>query len=216
MSRKKIYGKWLRFIWGLVVYSFGIYCTIHAGIGAAPWDVLALGAARHLPVSYGIVVTVINIILVTLDWKLGERVGFGTVYDALLTGNFTDVWLRINPLGGGHGFAAGVAILVAGLFAQSLGIYFAMSSGQGCGPKDALLLAAGKRFPKVPIGLVQILLFAAALAGGALLGGPVGIGTVIAVACSGVTLQIVFRLLRYEPRETVHMDFFETLRVLGK
>ena len=214
MNRQVIFRKWLKFIWGLVIYSFGVYCTINAGIGAAPWDVLAIGAADHLPVSYGVVVTVINIILVTIDWKMGERIGFGTIYDALLTGNFTDIWLRLNPLGNSHSIVSGTVILVAGLFIASVGMYFAMSAGQGCGPKDALLLVVGKRLPKIPIGLVQIMIFACALIAGVLLGGPVGFGTVISVACSGTALQIVFHILHYEPRETVHLDFFETLRVL--
>ena len=213
-QKKYIYKKWLQFIWGLVVYSFGIYCTINAGIGAAPWDVFALGAARHLPVSYGVVVTVINIILVTFDWKMGERVGFGTIYDALLTGNLTDIWLRLNPLGSGHNLVSGVIILVSGLFVLALGMYFAMSAGQGCGPKDALLLVAGKRLPRVPVGVIQIVIFASALAAGVLLGGPAGIGTVISVACSGLALQTVFHILHYEPRETIHLDLFETLKVL--
>ena len=214
MTRSLVFKALGRFVWGLVVYSFGVYMTINGGIGTGPWEALSIGISNHLHVTYGMVVTAINLTLVVFDWKMGERIGMGTILDAVLTGNFTDIWMRINPLGSNHGFVIGAAILLAGLFVMALGMYFAMGSGQGCGPKDALLLVVGKRLPKLPIGLVQILIFLCAFTGAFLLGGPVGIGTLITVALNGTALQIVFNLLHYEARDTVHMDIFECLKVL--
>ena len=105
-------------------------------------------------------------------------------------------------------------VMAAGLFILSLGTYFCMSSGQSCGPKDAMLIGIGKRLRAFPIGVVQILLQAAVLFIGWVLGGPVGIGTVMAAGLGGTAMQIVFHLLRFEPRDTVHYDLIETVRML--
>ena len=88
-----------------------------------------------------------------------------------------------------------------------------MDAAQGCGPLDSLLIALGKRFHKTPIGVVQTALVGIALLIGWLLGGPVGIGTVISVFGMGTALQIVCKILHFEPRDVVHKNVFETNRI---
>ena len=80
----------------------------------------------------------------------------------------------------------------------------AMKVGQGCGPRDTLLVALGKRLPRVPIGLVEVLLWAAVLLAGWLLGGPVGIGTVITTFGAGLVMQGIYSAIRFEPRSVAH------------
>ena len=63
-------------------------------------------------------------------------------------------------------------------------------------------------------GLVEILLWSAVTLTGWLLGGPVGIGTLIATFGAGIVMQLVYSLLRFEPRDIVHMDVLETTKVL--
>ncbi len=217
MSRIQILRKWLRYNLGLAIYSFGVYCTIHADLGAAPWDIFYLGLSGFFGVSYGFVVMVTGVLVVFLDLWMGEKIGFGTLFDAFLTGYYTDFWMHTDPVGNLVSSWPGRALLlVAGLFILSLGMFFAMSAGQGCGPKDAMFLGIGKRLRRLPIGLVQILLQAVVLFIGWILGGPVGAGTVIAVVMSGAALQIVFRALSFEPRDTVHYNVIETLRMLAE
>ena len=90
-----------------------------------------------------------------------------------------------------------------------------MSAEQCCGPRDALLVALGKRLPKIPIGIVEVLLWSVVLLIGWLLGGQVGIGTLISTFGAGLVMQLVYSLIRFEPRELKHKGLFETVRILS-
>ena len=204
----------LKAAFGLFLFAFGVYLTICANIGLAPWDCLSMGLSYHTPFGYGIVHTAISIIILVIDVLLKEKIGFGTVLDALLVGNFVDFfrWLNFVPIS--QAIPLGILLILAGLFIMAYGQYVYMSAGQGCGPRDALLIALGKRFSRLPIGVVQTALVGLALLVGWLLGGPVGIGTVISVFGMGTAMQIVFHLLHFEPRNITHQNLIEAVQTL--
>ena len=216
MTRKKILFGWGRIVFGLLVFSLGIHLTIRAGLGLAPWDCLGMGVAANTPLNYGLSMTAMSILILLADLLMKEKIGFGTILDALLTGNFVQLFNDIDPFPPTVRIWAGVLIIAAGLAFMAVGQYFYMSSGQCCGPRDTLLVALGKRFRRVPIGAVQILLLALVLLLGWLLGGPVGIGTVVSTFGSGVVMQIVFGLIRFEPRDVEHRSGIETLKLLRR
>jgi len=89
-----------------------------------------------------------------------------------------------------------------------------MKAGQCCGPRDALLVGLGKRLPRIPIGVVQILLWAVVLLAGWLLGGAVGVGTLISTVGAGAVMQAVYSVIRFEPRAVRHRDVTEITRDL--
>ena len=105
-------------------------------------------------------------------------------------------------------------MVIVGLFIMGYGQYFYMSAGQSCGPRDSLLIALGKRFPNTPIGVVQTCMIGVALLIGWLLGGPVGIGTIISVFGLGTALQIVCKLMHFEPRTVEHRNVAEATKLL--
>ena len=198
---------------GLFIFSIGVYLTIQADIGLAPWDCLSMGVSGKVGYSYGIVHTVISIIILIIDILLKEKIGYGTILDALLVGNYVDLIDRIITLPQFNSIPISCIMVIIGLFIMGYGQYFYMDAAQGCGPRDSLLIALGKRFPKTPIGVVQTVLVGIALLIGWLLGGPVGIGTVISVFGMGTALQIVCKILHFEPRDVVHKNVFETNRI---
>ena len=198
---------------GLFIFSIGVYLTIQADIGLAPWDCLSMGVSGKVGYSYGIVHTVISIVILIIDILLKEKIGYGTILDALLVGNYVDLIDRIITLPQFHSIPISCIMVIIGLFIMGYGQYFYMDAAQGCGPRDSLLIALGKRFPKTPIGVVQTVLVGIALLIGWLLGGPVGIGTVISVFGMGTALQIVCKILHFEPRDVVHKNVFETNRI---
>ena len=198
---------------GLFIFSIGVYLTIQADIGLAPWDCLSMGVSGKVGYSYGIVHTVISIIILIIDILLKEKIGYGTILDALLVGNYVDLIDHIITLPQFHSIPISCIMVIIGLFIMGYGQYFYMDAAQGCGPRDSLLIALGKRFPKTPIGVVQTALVGIALLIGWLLGGPVGIGTVISVFGMGTALQIVCKILHFEPRDVVHKNVFETNRI---
>jgi uncharacterized membrane protein YczE len=105
--------------------------------------------------------------------------------------------------------------MLAGFVFMALGMWIYMRGEQCCGPRDSLLVGLGKRMPKVPIGIVEILLWMVVLLAGWLLGGPVGIGTLISTFGAGAVMQLVYNILRFEPRDIRHRDVLAVLRILA-
>lgn len=204
----------LRTVLGLAIFSFGVYLTIQANIGLAPWDALSMGVSLHTPLRYGTAHMLISLLILIIDLLLREKIGWGTVFDALLVGNFVDLFTALNVLPLQSNVILGVAVMAAGLLIMALGQYFYMSAGQGCGPRDAFVVGVGRRMACIPIGVVNTIILCAALCGGWLLGAPIGLGTVISAVGIGAAMQLVFHLLHFEPRNVVHRNLAETTRQL--
>ncbi len=214
VNRKKVIGEWFRIVAGLLVFAFGVHLTIYANIGLAPWDCLGMGIAKHTVLNYGLSMTVMAVVILLIDLLLGERIGFGTIIDALLTGNFVQLFNSLNPFPENHSLWRGVALMLVGFVFMAVGMWIYMKAAQCCGPRDSLLVGLGKRMPKVPIGAVQILMWAVVLLFGWLLGGPVGIGTLIGTVGAGVVMQIVYSWIGFEPRDVKHKSIMEVTRIL--
>jgi uncharacterized membrane protein YczE len=152
--------------------------------------------------------------IVVIDLFLHERIGYGTIIDALLTGNFVQMFNDLNPLPENRSLGVGICVMLTGFVFMALGMWIYMRSAQCCGPRDSLLVGLGKRLPRLPIGVVEILLWAAVLLLGAALGGPVGIGTLISTFAAGAVMQMVYAVVRFEPREVRHRDVAEVTREL--
>ena len=212
--RKTIILEWIRIIIGLFIFSFGVHLTIFANIGLAPWDCLGMGLSHHLPLNYGLCMTLVAVTILLIDILLKEKIGYGTIIDSLFTGNFVQFFNSVNPFPLNKSLAAGIAIMLAGFVFMALGMAVYMKCAQCCGPRDSLLVGLGKRMPRLPIGLVEVLLWAFVLLAGWLLGGPVGIGTVISTFGAGLVMQLVYYIIRFEPRNLRHRGVVEVSRQL--
>ncbi len=213
--KKKIIKEWLQIAAGLCVFAFGVHLTIYANIGLAPWDCLGMGVSYHTPMNYGISMTVMAVVILGIDLLLRERIGFGTIIDSLLTGNLVQLFNNIDPFPENHNILVGVVIMLIGFVFMALGMRIYMAAAQCCGPRDSLLVGLGKRMPSVPIGAVEIILWAAVLLAGWLLGGPVGIGTLISTFGAGAVMHLIYSMLKFEPRAIRHRDVIEVMRELS-
>ena len=214
-SQKTILLQWLQIVGGLAVFAFGVHLTIFANIGLAPWDCLGMGISYHTPLNYGLSMTTMAVVILCIDLLLKERIGFGTIIDALLTGNLVQLFNDLNPLPLNEGLWSGVLIMLAGFVFMALGMWIYMSAAQCCGPRDSLLVGLGKRLPKLPIGVVEILLWTVVVLLGWLLGGPVGPGTLLGTFGTGLVMQAVYSLLRFDPRDIKNRDVIELTRELA-
>ncbi len=199
----------LRVVVGLFVFAAGVHLTIFANIGLAPWDSLGMGMSYHLPLNYGLSMTAMAVAILAIDLAMGEKVGLGTVIDALLTGNFVQLFNDLNPLPANESLVAGLVIMVCGFAVMAVGMKLYMEAGLGCGPRDALLVGLGRRLPHIPIGAVEIGLWSTVTLAGWLLGGPVGLGTLVAALGAGAVMQVVYDLIGFEPRDVTHRGLNE-------
>jgi uncharacterized membrane protein YczE len=133
----------------------------------------------------------------------------GTLCNMVFIGAFIDLLLTAEWIPLMEGFARGMAMMLAGLFVIALATFFYMGAGYGAGPRDSLMVALTKRTKK-PVGFCRSCMEGTVLLLGWLLGGYVGIGTVISAFGVGIVIQMVFTLLRFDV-ETIHQEsLYET------
>ncbi|HEY5294697.1 MAG TPA: hypothetical protein VIJ70_04390 [Gaiellaceae bacterium] len=196
-------GRVVRAIWlvtGLFLFSCGIVCFLESRLGLAPWDVLHQGLAAHTPLSFGVANEVVGVVVLALAWRLGARVGIGTVANAVLIGLFV---LLLQPLHAVHALSewplvGRASLLAAGLALFGVGSAFYIGAGLGAGPRDSLMLVGSLR-TKVRIGTVRVVLEGGVLVIGFLLGGHVGLGTVVFAVLIGPSVEASFWLVSLTP-----------------
>ena len=192
-----------RLVWlvaGLFLFSVGIVCFLESRLGLPPWDVLHQGIAKHTPLSFGVANVVVGVIVLTVAWSLGARIGLGTFANALLIGLFVVV---LQPLHVVHELSEWprlprVALLAAGLAAFGAGSALYIGAALGAGPRDSLMLVGSRRLG-LRIGAVRALIEISVLVAGFLLGGTVGLGTVVFAALIGPAVEASFWLLSRTP-----------------
>lgn len=172
---------------GLVLYGLGIAMLLRGELGTAPWDVLTTGLITHIPISFGMMTVLVSAIVLLCWIPIRERPGIGTVLNALLVGPAADLglllfpetdalWVRILYLVGG--------VVVIG---AATGVY--IGSRFGPGPRDGLMTGL-HRVTRLPIWIVRTGLEVTVVAIGWLLGGAVGIGTVVFALTIGPLCQL--------------------------
>ena len=198
----------------LFVNGFGIYLTIQANIGAAPWDVLSLGLSRTLGILYGSASIAVSLTILLIDVLLREPIGIAMFIDAVVVGKSVDFFNWLHPVAPCQSLRSAIPVMIVGLFIIAYTQYTYMVASLGCGPRDTLLVGLARRAPRVPIGAMSIALLSTATLLGWLLGGPVGLGTLICAFGAGPIMQFAFRTVRFDATGIRHQNLRDSLRVL--
>ena len=207
---------WIRvsnMVIGLLLYGLGIAITIKAGIGYAPWEVFHAGLAGTIGLGIGATSIIVGILIAAIVTALGEKMGLGTLTSMVLTGVFLDIMLASNIIPTAENFAIGTIMLVVGLFVVSTGAYFYIRSAFGAGPRDNLMVVMARK-AKLPIGVCRGIVDLLVTLMGWVLGGMVGVGTVISVVAAGFCIQIVFRLFGFDATAVKHETLDYTIKTL--
>ena len=199
---------------GLLIFAFGYYMQLRICIGGTPWHTLNEGLSQTLGISFGQASIFVSILVVISDLLLKEPIGVGTILDAFLVGWGTDFFLWLDPIPYQDGMLGSLIILFLSMVIVCFSQVIYMKAGLSCGPRDALMVAFGKRVRKIPIGAVNIAMSVAVLLIGYFLGGTVGLGTLINMVATGVVLEIVFRICRFEARDVEHEGLAQTVQKL--
>lgn len=214
----KILLRFFRLIFGLLLYAVGIVLTIRANVGYGPWEVFHVGLGKTIGITIGTASILVGLVVIVITIILGEKIGIGTILNMILIGVFMDLILKMNIFTSIYNSYFGIVILVIGLFVISVGSFFYIGSGFGAGPRDGLMVALTRK-TRLPIGVVRSLIELAATAIGWLLGGMVGVGTVVSVLAIGFCIQGTFRLFRFDAvtvEQATLMDTYEQIRELAR
>jgi len=189
---------------GLLVFGVGIALMAAAGLGLGPWEVLHQGISRHTGIPLGTVSILLGFPILLLWIPLGEYPGIGTVLNVLLIGTATNVVLPLLPIP--TDLLPQLAMMLAGVLVIGLGSGLYLGSRLGPGPRDGLMTGIHGRFGW-SVRRARTAVEVAVLVVGFLLGGTVGIGTVVFAFGIGPVVQAALRVLdRETPAERARRD----------
>lgn len=184
-----------RLMLGLFLFGAGAALQVQSGLGLSPWDVLHQGIATRTPLSIG-AATIIVSFLVLLAWiPLAQKPGVGTLANAVVIGLAIDVVMAVVPAPGD--LAARWLLLVSGILLVGVGSGLYIGVHLGPGPRDGLMTGIAARGPSIRAARTGV--EAVALVAGWLLGGTVGVGTVLFSLTIGPVVQFFLPRLQVAP-----------------
>jgi uncharacterized membrane protein YczE len=181
---------------GLALYGVSLALVLRAGLGLAPWDVLHQGLAERTGFTVGQLVIAVSFVVLLAWLPLRERPGFGTFANAVLVGLFVD--LTLSVLDDAGSWPARVGLLVAGVLLNGLATALYIGASLGPGPRDGLMTGLVRRTGR-SVRLVRTVIEVTVLAVGFLLGGTVGVGTVLYAVAIGPVAHLLLPLLTVPP-----------------
>jgi uncharacterized membrane protein YczE len=183
---------------GLVGYGVTASMLVLAGLGLDPWDVLHQGLSRTFGLGIGTWAVIASVLVLVCGWlPLRQRPGVGTVLNAVMVGLVMDVILAtIHPP---HVMWARIALLVGGVIGNGLATGFYIGAGLGPGPRDGLSTGIAARGYSMRV--VRTAIEGTVLVTGFLLGGTVGVGTVLYATAIGPITHVTIPALAIGRRQ---------------
>ena len=182
------------------MFGVAISLMLRAHLGLDPWSALHEGLSERTGLPFGRVTQLVGVVLLVFNFAaLRLRPGFGSILNMLVVGPWIDFfeaqrWLPEVPAGA---WAAGVAVFAAGVVLMGLAIGLYLTAQFGAGPRDDLVLGSALRLGR-SVRLTRGVLEFTVLGAGFLLGGSVGVGTVLFAVLIGPVMQFFLELFRYE------------------
>src|SRR6266702_2330585 len=185
---------------GLILYGVSDSMLLLAGLGVDPWDVLHQGLARRTGVPVGTWAIIAGAVVLLLWIPLRQRPGLGTLCNVVLIGLVINLVLAVvTPP---HALPVQVAVMASGVVLNGVATGLYIGAGLGPGPRDGLMTGFAARGHS--LRLVRTCIEITVLAAGWLLGGTVGVGTVVYAVCIGPLAHVFVPLLsRPEPGKAV-------------
>jgi len=186
-----------RLLGGLVLFGVAIACMVRADLGLPPWDVLHQGVSEHTGLAIGTASIIVGVVVLLLWIPLRERLGIGTVLNALIVGLVIDATMAVVDTPASTVGRVGLLVLGIVLFGPGSGLY--IGAGLGPGPRDGLMTALARRGRSVRV--VRTAIELTVLAIGVALGGSVGIGTVAFAVTVGPNVHLFLDRMKFAPPE---------------
>lgn len=184
---------------GFALYGLSLALIIQAGLGTGPWAVLSVAMADLTGTTPGTMIILTGLVVLLGAVLMKERIGWGTLGNILFIGPWTDLFLILIPNLKGN-LWLGVPALIGSVLLTALATAIYISVDAGAGPRDSLMLAVSRvagRSVQISRAVIEILVVLL----GWLLGGPLGIGTLVFALSIGPLVQQFFALLKVSPHQ---------------
>ncbi|TWE13622.1 YczE/YyaS/YitT family protein [Prauserella muralis] len=182
---------------GLVLYGASMAMMTRSGLGLNPWDVLHEGITERTPLTFGMVVALTSVAVLLLWIPLRQRPGIGTVANVVIISVTVDLVRLVLP--DQHALGWQITLLVGGVVLNGLATAAYVGARLGAGPRDGLMTGLAARTGR-SVRLVRTGIEVVVLGTGWLLGGTVGVGTVLYALAIGPLTQAFLPLTVWRER----------------
>jgi uncharacterized membrane protein YczE len=186
---------------------------LYANLGMSSWGVFQIGLVKVIGLTFGQAAQVVGLGVLLFGWFLGFPPGFGTVMNMFFIGFFIDRVIEWGIVPQFNNIALQLVTLVGGMGMIGIASYFYLSPKLGAGPRDGLMIGLVQKLDR-PVSHVRGGIEVTVTALGYLMGGPVGVGTLITAFSIGYFVQTAFKLGKYD-RNAKHMNLFELAKYLS-
>lgn len=200
---------------GLLISAVGITMMLQANIGLEPWSVLQNGMSIFFGMTYGTAAMIVGAVVIAIAIACGESFGIGTIANIFFAPTVIDVLLWLGWIPQMTTLWSGILMLLGGMELLAIGTWMYMKSALGSGPRDALMVVLARK-TKRSVGICRITVEIIAIIAGWLMGGQVGIGTVITGIGVGTLFNLNFALLHFKAADLHQENLPETIRRLRK
>ncbi|GGI99742.1 membrane protein YczE [Streptomyces brasiliensis] len=190
-ARRRLGRRLIQLYAGLALYGASSALLVEAGLGLEPWNVLHQGLAELTGLTIGVVSIIVGAAVLLLWIPLRQRPGLGTVSNVFVVGLAMDGTLALLPEA--HSLAVRIPLLLGGLVLNGVatGLYIAARFGPG--PRDGLMTGLHRRTGR-SIRLIRTAIEVAVVVTGFVLGGTVGVGTLLYALSIGPLAQFFLRV----------------------
>lgn len=194
-DKKQLTKRFLMLIVGIFLIGLGVCLYVQADVGAEPFTVLAQGVACSTGLQFGRAMQSLNIVIILIILVADRhRIGLGTLLSAILVGFFADTLMNWIP----HASSTLVAVLMlmAAVIVMGVGVGIFITADLGEGAVEGLMLLI-HRSTGLEVRWARVLMDFGCVLVGALLGGSIGVGTLVGAFCTGPIIQETLRVLGY-------------------
>ena len=174
---------------GFFIVSIGIVANLYATLGTDPWGVFHVGLTNITPFTLGQITQIVGLVIVISTWFLGFSPGFGTIANMLTIGFFIDVIINWKIIPIQTQIIWQITQLFLSIIILGAGVFLYLRAQLGAGPRDGLMVALATRFGR-PISHIKVPMDVTVVVLGFLLGGPLGLGTIISALALGYIIQL--------------------------
>lgn len=207
--------RFLKLFLGFFLIALGVVLMRYAGLGLNPWSTFHDGVRKLTGLQFGTVTQLTGLTVIAISCFLKIYPGIGTLLNMYFCGFFINLIDKTQAIPIPNHIVIKFIYLILGMWILGYGIYLYLSAELGAGPRDGLMVGL-VRITKRNVATIRTILECSVLCIGFLLGGQIGIGTIITAFSIGFIIQFIFKVHHFNPKEAKHLSFADTFRHLFK
>lgn len=202
-------------LFGLFLYSAGIVATLYSRLGMSPWEVFHMGIVNHTMLTLGQTSQITGFFVLVLSYFIGVIPGLASVMNMYFIGFFIDLIDNFGLYKTPDTLLGRFSLLIFGILMIGWATYFYLKVQLGAGPRDGLMEGLVRKVKK-PVWMIRGAIELTVLIIGYFLGGPVGLGTLIIAFTIGFSVQLAFKIGKYDSKSTEHEDILKMINNFKK